>query len=698
MYSRLLTLPLSGSGIYKKRKEISAFLNQKVISRNLCCKKNVISVLGWGYNNLSIKAKNYADKHGLSFWRLEDGFIGYLGHPAAKKYHRLSLIIDKQGIYYNAHRTSDLEDLLVDISWWWQQRWQDRADRLIDKIVHYGITKYNQYDDCCLPNEVARQLNHSQKKILLIDQNQGDFSVTYGLASDESFRQMLCEAVEENPGAHIIIRAHPDTAYGKKKGYLAALIKQMSCSDRQYFDQAHITLINAPMNPYILLQEVDKVYTVTSQMGFEALLAGKPVVCYGAPFYAGWGLTEDRVKILRRGYYRTLQQVFMAAYVKYCHYVDPISGQSCDLESILDVIVAQRAYDRYEHRLLALHFSLWRRPYIKPFTRKVARDLKFIKEIPEHTNEPLLVWGNWSDEVLTKKNVNSTLIRIEDGFLRSVGLGSNLIKPHSLIIDDIGMYYDPGRPSRLEVYLKTHYFTHDELNKGESIIQQLKKHALSKYNVGTGSIDNLRAKANDKKIILVPGQVSDDASVLSGSPVIKDNAELIIKVRQKVPDAFIVYKPHPDVASGNRKGYVSDKVIADYVDLVTINTNIIDCFAQCDQVHTLTSLSGLEALLHGLPVTVWGQPFYAGWGLTTDQYPVERRGRELPLSALVYAAYEWYPIYYDWNSRLFSTALHTIEKLHQEKIKSPARQKLHQSVNPVMSLGKRIKNLVSLLV
>ena len=40
---------------------------------------------------------------------------------------------------------------------------------------------------------------------------------------------------------------------------------------------------------------VDAVYVVTSTMGFEALLVGKPVTTFGVPWYAGWGVTDDRV-------------------------------------------------------------------------------------------------------------------------------------------------------------------------------------------------------------------------------------------------------------------------------------------------------------------------------------------------------------------------------------------------------------------
>ena len=42
-----------------------------------------------------------------------------------------------------------------------------------------------------------------------------------------------------------------------------------------------------------LIEAAAALYTVTSQMGFEALLWGRPVRVFGLPFYAGWGLTRD---------------------------------------------------------------------------------------------------------------------------------------------------------------------------------------------------------------------------------------------------------------------------------------------------------------------------------------------------------------------------------------------------------------------
>src|SRR3712207_309862 len=45
---------------------------------------------------------------------------------------------------------------------------------------------------------------------------------------------------------------------------------------------------------------------------------------------------------------------------------------------------------------------------------------------------------------------NLPYIALEDGFLRSLGLGVMGYPPFSMVYDDVGIYYDTTRPSRLE--------------------------------------------------------------------------------------------------------------------------------------------------------------------------------------------------------------------------------------------------------
>ena len=65
----------------------------------------------------------------------------------------------------------------------------------------------------------------------------------------------------------------------------------------------------------------------------------------------------------------------------------------------------------------------------------------------------------------------------------------------------------------------------------------------------------------NKKVILIHGQVEDDASIKYGALDIKTNLQLLKKVRDLNKNAYIVYKPHPDILASNRKGFVDKKDI-----------------------------------------------------------------------------------------------------------------------------------------
>ncbi|WP_116473346.1 capsular polysaccharide biosynthesis protein [Zobellella maritima] len=692
-------------GIWRQRRILNGLLAPQTLTTRPYGALN--AVVGWGMKPNTERARKWATRRALPFWQLEDGFIGYIGHPATGAV-RLSLIVDDVGMYYDATRPSRLERMIDDNSWW-NPAWQQRAEQLQTLLISGGITKYNCYGDNHLTPAIAARLDATRPRVLLIDQTRGDLAVHLGLAGEHSFIDMLKAARLENPGAQLIVRTHPDVLLGKKRGYLVDIADD------------DVLLLADTVNPFALLTTVDKVYTVSSQLGFEALLAGKPVVCFGAPFYAGWGVTDDRVVIPRRGKTRTVSQILAAAYVRYCRYADPITGQRCVPEDLLDLILAQRPPTARLKKLHVIGFSLWRRRFAPHFLRRYADEIVFSQELktgkshlqadsskPEDNNLPsvastltgqaavsihsdrqspaplvrydeaVLVWGQ---EPVAPQPM--PVWRMEDGFLRSVGLGSDLRRPGSLVVDQLGMYYNPHSPSTLERHLATHLFSDRELALAEQLMSYLRQQALTKYNVGAQSLLNWRTRAGDKTIILVPGQVDNDASIQLGSPVVKDNAALLQAVRDTHPDAFIVFKPHPDVVNGNRKGIVSTEVLARCTDAVETETSIVTCLDACDAVHTLTSLTGLEALIRGKPVTVWGQPFYAGWGLTEDRYPVNRRGRSLPLAALVYAAYAWYPTYIDWPTGLYSTPLRMAWRLAQE------RETLSESGHPVKAWCQR---------
>ena len=261
------------------------------------------------------------------------------------------------------------------------------------------------------------------------------------------------------------------------------------------------------------------------------------------------------------------------------------------------------------------------------------------------------------------------LIRMEDGFIHSVGLGSDFNWPYSLVLDEKGIYYDPSRPSGLEDILNTlpeHPERAELCSRASALRGFIVEKGITKYNTGVDAVTRGDFSAKGR-LLLVPGQVEDDASVRLGGCGLFSNVDLLKAVRERHPDAFIIYKPHPDVESRNRKGRIPDEEALRYADRVVRNVRMDVLLGIVDEVHTLTSLTGFEALLRGIEVHAYGGPFYAGWGLTHDRIDFPRRKAGLSLEELIAGTLILYPSYYDWQTKGFCTPEDICYRLTQPK-------------------------------
>ncbi len=617
-------------------------------------------VVGWGEKANTVRSKAYAKRHDLPYWRVEDGFLrsvglGVLGDPP------LSVVVDDEGIYYDARAPSRLETLLASDGDGTDPLNDPavlkRAARCMDQIREARLSKYNHAPPMAEPlASVDRQ------RVLVVDQTRGDLSVIGALASEDSFDAMLRAAQAEHPDAEILVKMHPDVVAGRKRGYLD--------SSRA---KGRVTVMAELIPPLDLLAQVDHVYVVSSQLGFEALLAGKSVTCFGAPFYAGWGLTDDRVEVPRRGRARTLEQVFAAAYLLYPRYLDPDLKTACEAERVIEHLATQRAqFERNTGRIFCFGFRFWKRNYVRAYLRSpgnevvFARDAKHAKELRFDEASRVLVWGQreTADVRALAAEYEVEVWRMEDGFLRSIGLGSDMVAPASLVVDREGIYYDPTRPSELESILETTAFGAEELDRAATLRKTIVASGLSKYNVGESSALDVPP---GRHVILVPGQVEDDASIQLGCRSVNTNLGLLKEARAAHPDGFIIYKPHPDVLSGNRRGRVALDQAREVCDHVEEDASLSECLAVADEVHTLTSLVGFESLLRELRVVVYGQPFYSSWGLTEDRHPVERRTRALSLDELVAGTLIHYPRYLNDQTGQFTTPEVIVELLRARR-------------------------------
>lgn len=577
----------------------------------------------WGRSPLSPKAEALAAAQELPLIRVEDAFLRSIAPGRARRRGDgpLGLMIDHTGgVHFDPATPSHLETLLaghpLDDS-----ALLDRAREGMARLADQRLSKYNQHDPA-LPGPPPGY-------VLIVDQTRGDASIAASGAGYGTFREMLFRAQDDNPGRPIVIRTHPETAAGLREGHFGPEDARDG-----------ITLLTDPVAPQVLLEGAIAVYTVSSQLGFEAILAGHRPQVFGRPFYAGWGLTEDHGGPLpRRHRNLTRAQIFAGAMILAPIWYDPCRDRLCSFETALDQLEAEvRAFRDDRKGWVASGMRLWKRGPLQGFFGR-ERPLRFVaparaETMAQASGRRLMVWG--------QTPAGASAVRVEDGLIRSRGLGADLVPPLSLVLDDCGIYYDPTRPSQLERLVRAR-LRPGQIARADRLIARLISAGVTKYNLGGMAPD-----VPEGHRILVPGQVEDDASIRLGAGPVQTNLALLERVRAENPAAVILWKPHPDVEAGLRPGAVPAERLPGLADAVLSGVDAAAALDLADEVWTMTSGLGFEALLRGLPVTCLGTPFYAGWGLTRDLGPVPARRQERPtVAALAHAVLIDYPRYRD---------------------------------------------------
>ncbi|PIE43414.1 MAG: beta-3-deoxy-D-manno-oct-2-ulosonic acid transferase [Gammaproteobacteria bacterium] len=601
--------------------------------------------IGWGRKKSGQKAVKLAKRHNKDFILVEDGFLRSIERNDPE----ISLVLDHSSIYYDATTPSDLEKHIKESL---SEHQNNRARKLISSYKENKLSKINGAREYAGPLE--------KNYVLVIDQVRGDLSVTCGLATQQSFEVMLKAALSENTNKEIIVKLHPDV-------FTRAAASHFSPNTLDKTDRVRVITDNC--HPTRLIENADAIYVVTSLVGFEALIWGKPVRTFGMPFYAGWGLTVDELPAPERRGNATLEQLVYAALIAYPNYVNPVNGAPCEVEQAIEHIALQRKKrTELPISVKAIGFSRWKKPIIAKFFQ--GSTVFFSKKIIDddiNSNQMLVLWGA---KHITEFRERQNVLRVEDGFLRSSGLGADLVHPLSLVIDEIGIYFDASRPSGLENYLNRQKLSDEQLARAQRLHSKIVNHKLSKYNVGK---EQWSPPATTRPLVLVVGQVESDASIEFGSPEIKTNIELLKQVKQSRPSAYLIYKPHPDILAKLRQPGNLEHKANIYCDEVIGNVDIDILFSQVDELHTMTSLMGFEALLRGVAVVCHGIPFYAGWGLTTDKIACERRQKDLSLNELIYGTMIAYPRYMDYKKPIFiepEIAVEQLAELAQTGIKT----------------------------
>ncbi len=404
-----------------------------------------------------------------------------------------------------------------------------------------------------------------------------------------------------------------------------------------------VDVLRGCWDPWLLIEGAECIHVAgDAEEGFIARMLGVRLQCHTpGPLLS----TSDTTRLMA------------ATVLLGTRYINPFTLQSASCEEFIAIASEWRkAAAKSKIVFACVGVSSWKRRRIAEMF-SFGRPMSFRRTAHAAVADAakfggaVAVWASRAPTSLDMlaKQASVPVMRIEDGFIRSVGLGSDFLPPLSVVLDDVGLYYDATRPSGLEKILAETDFDFEIIARAARLRSRIVREGVTKYNLV--SSESLQIPVAPR-VILVPGQVADDRSVLLGGCGGTPGLDLLRRVREQAPDAYIIFKPHPDIEAGHRTGIVPDSQALAYADQILRGGSMNALLAAVDEVHTLTSLAGFEALLRGKKVTTYGQPFYAGWGLTTDITPSARRIRRLTLDQLVAGTLLLYPIYIDPVSRL----------------------------------------------
>ena len=264
------------------------------------------------------------------------------------------------------------------------------------------------------------------------------------------------------------------------------------------------------------------------------------------------------------------------------------------------------------------------------------------------------------------------ILLCEDGFIRSyttpIGKSQSdkFCQIHSLVVDRTGFYFDATRKNDIETMLNNKELLINNEHKKEAIrlIERIVTNRVSKYNHQPIYTPKIGRKGVRK--VLVVDQSYGDFAIKLGMADDSTFEKMLNTAIRENPDADILVKTHPDTIAGKKgekKGYYQDLKEHDNIYKVTFPINPYSLMELCDKVYVVSSQFGLEALMAGKEVHVFGMPFYAGWGLTIDDQHLDRRTNMRTLEELFYIFYCMYTHWVDPDKGCETTIDAVIDKM-----------------------------------
>ncbi|STA73631.1 capsular polysaccharide export protein KpsC [Campylobacter lari] len=578
--------------------------------------------IGWGRKRTGKCAFYLHKKFSGSLVLLEDGFLRSL-NLGVENSPSFSIVKDDVGIYYDAMTPSKLENILNIYEFSTEEL--EQAKKAIELIKKEKLSKYN--NNLCVLKEL---FSVNEERVLIITQVANDASLKFGLADNFSTQDIINDAIKENPNAKIYIKIHPDVLSGKKQSDFDMQDLPSKC-----------VVIKENYNPIELLSHFKKVYTKTSGMGFEALMLKRECVCYGMPFYAGWGLTQDKQACKRRLKKRTLEEVFYATYILYSEYFNPYLNQKSD---IFDTIHTLAKYKKIEqansNTLYFLGFSKWKREFVRPFFEAKNNKIIFLNSPGElykanlNPEDKIFIWGKKYDKALLAKDFK---FKTFSSTFKNMAFASFL-------------YW-------LFAFLFSWYFNNSLHHRSLKLFDFLpwfcSVYRKNKYKITEKSL-NEKILSLKQKYFLAILQVHNDTQL---SHHYKKTTEKFIEeviisfANHAKAKSYLVFKHHP-----------MDRGYRDYTKLIedlSLKYNVEGRILYVHDLHlptllinargtiVINSTVGLSALYHNSPLKVMGKAFYDIEGLTYQKslHTFWKECRAYKPDAVLHAKFRNYVIY-----------------------------------------------------
>ena len=563
-------------------------------------------VVGWGDKPSAAGPRAFGSRHGVAFLAAEDGFLRSAGSHRIKP-PPLSLVLDDEGIYYRAATPSRLERLILAAPGVDAAR-RAMAERALTRVRAEKLTKYNVLGPA--PADAGRPVG-----ILLVDQVYGDQSIAGGLATAASFAAMVTAALSEAAAGDIAVKVHPDVLAGRASGYLL-----------EHARRHGLALIADAGNPFDLLARVGRVFTVSSQLGFEALVAGVPVRTFGVPFYAGWGLTLDTpteaaatAALARRGQPRSLLDLFGAAYIAYPRYADPVRCEAIGVEQAIDRLLEWReTLARRQARVTLVGAPLDGRLAEAVAGGGGAAVTARSDLATAGAGGSALVWTGRRVTVPGAGGVRPGLVR-DDRLAAAFGFDGGLL------IDAAGDPFAEG--GALASLLAAGEVGAVERARAGAVLALLARTAFAR--IGLTAERRLGAPSGDPAAPTVAVVLAaDGAAAAPPGARLPAEAEIVAAVQAERPDAaVVVLRERPRPVRDLRRAWRATLLPPRRISRPPARA-MPAMLGRVVALHTDAAASALDGLALGLPVVVHGPAIYAGWGFTLDREP-PRRARRL---------------------------------------------------------------------